>query len=472
MTHMADAGTATFTQGSLMRHVTVMSLTASIGLMAIFIVDLVDIFFISLLGIGALAAAAGYASMVMFFASAINIGLSIAAGALVAQALGAGRRDEAREMASSVAVVSVMAGVAVPVLALPNLGFLLGLLGAEGEVAAQAALYVRIILPTTMISGVGMVAVATLRAHGDARGAMYPALLGGLVNGVADPILIFGLGLGLPGAAMATVVARFVTLAMALWLAQRKYRAFARPCLRCVRRDLSRSAGIGVPAVLATVATPVGAAIVTRQMAQFGTDAVAGLAVINRLIPVAFSVILALSGAIGPIIGQNFGAARLDRVREAFLDGILFVAVYVFAVAGLLYLLRAEIAAVFDLQEAGLTLLLLFCGPLALASFFNGVIFVANASFNNLGHPGYSTWVNWGRHTLGTWPFAIWGAQSWGAPGVLIGQAAGGAVFAAIAAFLAVRVMARPDAPPADPVMFGNGCPNRRMQVLFGRRNR
>ncbi|WP_299847800.1 MATE family efflux transporter [uncultured Roseovarius sp.] len=155
-----------------------MSLTSSIGLMAIFAVDLIDILFISLLGIDELAASAGYASTLMFFASAINIGLSIAAAALVSRAIGAHEEDEARRYATSVAVFTFAVGLAVPVIMLANANYLLGLVGAEGEVAAKAKSYLMIILPTTMFSGMAMVTVAVLRAYGDARPAMYPSLLG------------------------------------------------------------------------------------------------------------------------------------------------------------------------------------------------------------------------------------------------------------------------------------------------------
>ena len=92
----------------------------------------------------------------------------------------------------------------------------------------------------------------------------------------------------------------------------------------------------------------------------------------------------------------------------------------------------------------------MFCGPLALAWFFNGAIFVSNASFNNLGHPYYSTWINWGRHTLGTIPFVILGAAVLGAPGVLIGQAAGGVIFGGLALWLSLRVIDK-DAGSAEP---------------------
>ena len=460
---------SSFTQGNLMRHVSIMSFTASLGLMAVFVVDLVDIIFISMLGQDALAAAAGYASTVMFFASAVNIGLSVAAGALVSRAVGADNEVDAREFATSVALLSVAVGILLPVLALPNIQGILGLLGATGEVADKAAQYLWIILPTTLISGLSMTTVAVLRAYGDGSRAMYPALAGGAANGILDPILIFGLGLGLPGAAIATVVARIVTLGMALYPAIKRYKAFAKPRPQCVRRDAKVAMRIAVPAVLGTVATPVGSAIVTREMAKYGTDAVAGMAVISRIIPVVFSVVLALSGAIGPIIGQNYGAGQMSRVKEAFVDALTFTGIYVLLAAALLFVLREPIAELFDATGMTRTLILLFCGPLALASFFNGAIFVANASFNNLGHPGYSTVINWGRNTLGTWPLVIWAGSIWGAPGVLVGQAAGGAVFAGLAVLLGLRVIADPE---EDLIPLGAKYQEDRIHTLCNRCNR
>ncbi len=119
----------------------------------------------------------------------------------------------------------------------------------------------------------------------------------------------------------------------------------------------------------------------------------------------------------------------------------------------ILFLLRAPIAALFDAQGITRELVFLFCGPLALAFFFNGMIFVSNAAFNNLGHPFQSTWINWGRHTMGTIPLVMIFAAWLGAPGVLIGQAAGGVVFGLTALWLANRVirsgMAKPD--PREP---------------------
>ncbi|SLN22774.1 MATE family efflux transporter [Roseisalinus antarcticus] len=454
-----------FRTGSLWRHVTVMSLTSSIGLMAMFAVDFVDMIFIAMLGNAALAAAVGYAGTLLFFTNSINIGLSIAAGTLVARAIGADRDRDAAEYATSVAMFGLLTGLALPVIVLWWLPELLGLLGAEGEALRLATRYVTIIVPTMSVLSVAMVGMAVLRANGDARRSMMATLVGGAVNAVLDPLFIFGFGLGLDGAAIASVIARCVIAFMALYPAIKVYKGFARPRAEMLVRDARAVSAVAVPAVLTSIATPVGSALVTREMARFGTDAVAGMAIIGRLTPVAFSVVLALSGAIGPIVGQNFGAGQFARVRAAFTVAVQFTAVYVVGVTLILFAVRQPLAGLFEAEGLTLSLLYLFCGPLALASFFNGVIFVANASFNNLGHPIYSTWVNWGRHTLGTWPLAVAGAALAGAPGVLIGQALGGLIFAAIAAGLALRVMNGLET-PKSPDAFTE---HRRFHLLFGR---
>jgi Na+-driven multidrug efflux pump len=92
---MAQAN-AVFLKGNLFRHISVMSLTSSVGLMAVFLVDFVDMIFISMLGKAELAAAVGYAGAILFFTTSVGIGMAIAGGALVARALGADDADLAR----------------------------------------------------------------------------------------------------------------------------------------------------------------------------------------------------------------------------------------------------------------------------------------------------------------------------------------------------------------------------------------
>ncbi|NRA99078.1 MAG: MATE family efflux transporter [Rhodobacteraceae bacterium] len=442
---------AKFLEGNLLRHVTVMSLTASIGLVAIFIVDFVDMIFISMLGKAELAAAVGYAGAILFFTSSFSIGMSIAGGALVAQALGEGDEDKARHRATSSMIWGIIFGTVFVAIVWVYVPELTGLVGASGETQALATGYLRIIIPSLPVLMVGMVGSAILRAHGDASRAMYVTLWGGVVNAVLDPILIFGLDLELTGAALASVAARFAIAIAALIPVIRIYGGFAKPSVQGIVEDARPIVTIAFPAILTQLATPVGQAYVTRSMAEFGEEAVAGMAIVGRLTPVAFGVLFALSGAVGPIIGQNYGAGKNDRVKGAYRDALIFTAVVTVVVAAVLFALRGPIAWLFQI-DGGVAeeLVFLFCGPLALLWFFNGMIFVSNAAFNNLGHPFYSTWINWGRHTLGTIPPVIAGAALFGAPGVLIGQALGGVVFGLLGGWLTNRVIASSSSSEAE----------------------
>ena len=273
---MSAAPAPKFTTGSPMKHVAVMSFTASLGLMAIFAVDLVDMIFIAMLGNAALAAAVGYAGTILFFTSSVSIGLSIAAGALSAKSIGAGKPKDAAEYATSVVLFGLILSFAVAGTALWQMRPILSLLGADAETQELAVAYLSIILPTMPLMMIAMVASAVLRSNGDARRSTMATLIAGIANAVLDPFFIFTLDMGLEGAATASAISRGVMLIAAIWPAIRVYDGFARPSVTLFARDASAVASIAAPAILANVATPVGGAIVTREMARFGTDAVAG----------------------------------------------------------------------------------------------------------------------------------------------------------------------------------------------------
>ncbi len=462
---------AVFLKGNLFRHISVMSLTSSVGLMAVFAVDFVDMIFISMLGKEELAAAVGYAGAILFFTTSFNIGIAIAAGALVAQALGAGNEDLARQRASNALLAGMIVAIAFAALVWVNLEFLVSLLGATGETLELAVHYLQIIVPSLPVLLIGMVGGAILRAHGDARRAMTATVLGGVVNAALGPLLIFGLGLELTGAALGSVAARFAIAGLSLNPIFKHHGGLCWPKLGGFFRDLTPILAIAMPAILTQLATPVGQAWVTRSMAEYGEEAVAGMAIIGRLTPIAFGTIFALSGAVGPIIGQNFGAKQFDRVRRTLVDALLFTGIVVVVATVILYFLREEIAALFNAEGVSLTLIFLFCGPLALAFFFNGMLFVSNACFNNLGHPFYSTWLNWGRHTLGVIPFVWLGSLLFGAPGVLIGQATGGVVFGVLSLIIVRRTIKAVESEGIEdkgPRLFQRQA--RQIALFFGRR--
>jgi Na+-driven multidrug efflux pump len=187
-----------FTTGPIMRHVLVMSTTGSIGLVAIFLVDFANLFYISLLGDPMLTAAIGYAGTVLYFHMSFCVGLMIAAVALTSRALGAGDRQRARRVAASALTIVGFVTGALTLISLPLIDWTLALVGAEGETREIAAWFMLITLPTTPLLGLGMGLIGILRSVGDAKRAMYSTLILGGITALLDPILIYWLGFGSP----------------------------------------------------------------------------------------------------------------------------------------------------------------------------------------------------------------------------------------------------------------------------------
>lgn len=440
-------GDPVFVTGSTMRHVLVMTATGTVGLMAIFFVDLLSLLYIAQLRNPVFTAAVGYGAVVLFIAISLNVGLMIAVTALVARALGSRRHEEARQLAGTSLAWMIVGATFVTAAGLPLIPPLLGLLGATGETLELAHRFLMITLPANVLMALGMGCSGLLRAIGDARRAMWVTLSGAIVTAGLDPLLILGFGWGVEGAAIATVVSRAIFVIVGLNGTVRVHRMIAMPTLASMRAGFLPMFAIAGPAVLTNLAPPAANAVLVAILARFGDLAIAASAIVDRLTPVAFGALFALSGAIGPILAQNWGAGQYDRVRQALRDALLVAALYVLTVWAILALGRYQVAGLFAATGLTADLVIFFCLISGPTWIFLGALFVANAAFNNLGHPIYSTLFNWGRATLGTVPFAWVGAELYGPYGVLAGTGLGAVVFGIVSVLVAFRVVARPPAP-------------------------
>jgi putative MATE family efflux protein len=469
MASPAPAQHAKFVTGSTMRHVIVMTATGSIGLVAIFIVDALNLFYISLLGVQELAAAVGFAATLLFFTISFGIGMTIACSAIVSRALGRGDRAQAARLAGASMVFMALVTGVITAVSWPFLRELTALMGAEGKTLDLATRFLEIVLPSTPIVALGMCTTGILRGVGDARRAMYVTLAGGIAAAIFDPILIFGFDLGLDGAAIATILSRIALLATGIYGAHYVHRLIALPNRAQFVAAWRPFFAIGGPAILTQLATPVGNAFITAQIARFGDGAVAGWAIIGRIIPVAFGVIFALSGAVGPIFGQNFGARRTDRLTSTMRDSLIVTTIYVLAAWVLLALFAGPLASLFGATGLARELVVFFCLFVAGCFLFEGALFVSSAAFNNLGFPIYSTVFNWGRATLGIIPFTWIGATWFGADGVLAGRGLGAVLFGIASTVVCFRALsgiavqptsaddAVPALPPAANSPFSTG---------------
>lgn len=436
----AEGQAGRFTTGSTMKHVAVMTLTGSLGLSFMFLIDFATLFYVSLLGDETLTAGVGFAWAVQFFTISAGIGLSIAALALVSRAIGAREMDKARRMATASILITIIILATVATLVLIFRREILDLIDATGESGEIADRFLLISVPSLPFVGLGMITSTILRATGDAKRSMYVTMIGGLAAMVLDPLLIFAMELGVDGAAYAIVLSRMISSSCGLYFCIKIHNLLAQPSLKDVAAFAKPYAAIAAPGILTQLSTPFGNFLLTRAIADYGDSAVAGWAVTSRLTVLAFGGIFALSGAIGGIIGQNYGAKLGDRVGMAYRDSMIFAVCYVLIMWLLLVIAAPYIVAAFGAEGEGADVMLAFCYIGAGGFMFNGLLFVANAAFNNLNHPLWSTGFNWTRDAIAIPLLLLAIGASFSAPGVIYVQTIAAVLVGSVAVVVGWRL--------------------------------
>lgn len=417
-------------------------LAAWVGMISNMAVAFIDLLFLSYLDNLQILAAMGFAGSILFITGSLGIGFSVATGVLVSQSMAGEGRQAAARWLSAIMMLAFVAGVIICVPLLIALPFLLAKLGASADVSLLAQDYLHIVLITTPVSVVSMTLAASLRATAAAKASMVASLVVAFVNLVLDPILIFGFGMGLEGAAWATAIARVAGLAMALQLVAKQglltnispSEAFAK--LKPVNK-------IAVPAVLTNLFTPIGGLIVVQQLAPFGDAAVAGQALVASISPMLFAVYFALSGAAGPMIGQNVGAGQPERIQLVLTTGVKVILGYTLLMWLLFALLCPLLINLYQVEGLAAEMIRAFCYWQVPMFAGLGLLALANSVFNNLGRPYLSTWFNGSRATIGTLLFCMLGASSNGAVGVVIGSSLAMTVFGAAATVAAAMLFYR-----------------------------
>ncbi|MFY0680612.1 MAG: polysaccharide biosynthesis C-terminal domain-containing protein [Thalassovita sp.] len=430
---------AKFTTGSTMRHVVIMTLTGALGLSFMFLVDFLALFWVSQLEHEILIAAIGFAGTIQFFVISVAIGMMIAGVALVSRALGQGKGERARRIATVAVIYCTLAQVLIALVVFVYRSEILEWSGASGESLEVATSFLAISLPSLPLIGAGMCASTILRAIGDAWRSMMVTVSGGAVAMVLDPLFILGFEWGVDGAAYVIVISRLAMAVFGIYWLARTHNMMARPKRWDMVAFIKPYIIIAIPAVATQCATPFGGWILIRAMAEHGDGAVAGLGVVSRLTILGFGGIYALSGAIGGIIGQNAGAGLQKRVASAYTDALIFCGLYTAVTWALMAACSNMIISGFGLSAEGGEVVRTFCYFAAGSFVFTGALFVSNAAYNNLGRPIWATVANWTRDGLLMAPLAFAFGAWYGAAGVIWAQAAANTIVGIVAAYLAWR---------------------------------
>ncbi|HBO15994.1 MAG TPA: MATE family efflux transporter [Porticoccaceae bacterium] len=348
--------------------------------------------------------------------TSIALGISIGTSSVIARSVGQQSQskssvdDDVQRLGThSLILVSVAMSVLATICWF-SLDHLFLALGANQKMLPLIHSYLDIYLPGSIFFTTSMILGSIMRANGSAMAPGVIMTVGSLVHLLLDPILIFGWfgfpAMELSGAATAMTLTRFGTLIVILVLVFKRRMVLDTDHFRAFFASSKRILHVGIPAIATNLIGPVTAAYITRLMANYGETAVAGFGVAGRIESVAAMLMFALSGSIGPFVGQNLGAKRLDRVRQGVKASYKFSLIWGFAVALPLFVFGEAISGLIDSSPEVIAIAALYLALVPWSYGCWGMLMMATASFNAVGKPLPSTALSFARMVIVYIPLA------------------------------------------------------------------
>ncbi len=407
------------------------------GMVLLMTFNLVDTFFVGLLGTQPLAAIS-FTFPVTFTVLSLTIGLGVGTSAVIAKLLGKKYTKLAKNAATAAMYLA-----AIIVACLSLVGYfitdpLFTLLGAQSSLLPLIHQYLDIWYIGSVFLIGPIIGNAVLRASGDTKTPSMIMGSAGLINAVLDPIFIFGLGpipaMGIQGAAIATLSSWIFGLVFVLYILTKKHDLIYSTLLPLNKllpacRDILK---IGLPAAGANMLVPIAAAIMTAIVATYGESAVAAFGVGSRLESIACLIVLALSMTLPPFISQNFGAGQLHRVEQAYKVAMKFILAWQMIIYIVMALCVHWIASAFTKEGEVAELIKLFIWILPLGYGLQGIVVLTNSSFNALHKPMIALGLSVLRLFVCYLPLAYLGSLLYGLAGFFAGALLGNVLMAMI----------------------------------------
>lgn len=416
--------------GSLFRLTAPMML----GVSSSILVSMLEIGFIGQLGTDQLAAVTFTFPLVMILNS-IALGIGIGTSSVIARSVGSGAQAEVQRLGThSLLMVSAAMSV-LSFIGWATIDPAFASLGAAPRVMPLIHSYLDVYYPSVLLFTTTMVAGNIMRANGSATVPGIVMTLGAALQLLLDPILIFG-WFGLPrlelaGAATAMVISRTVTVVVLLTYVARGHMVLLQNVTEGFAGSCRRILHVGLPAMATQLIGPVSAAVITRMLAGHGQAIVAGFGVAIRVEAVAVMLLFALSGSIGPFVGQNWGARRPERVREGLRVTYLFCLVWGLVAALPLLLFGSTVASWVDDSPEVIRTATFYLSVVPWSYGLWGVLMMSSASFNALGKPLPSTMLSFTRMFILYIPTALLMNHLFGHRGIFVATAISNSVMGA-----------------------------------------
>lgn len=308
-------------------------------------------------------------------------------GNFISRALGSGQTEKAEKMAATGFFMALFSGGALMALGLAFLQPLVRLLGAQGKIEPFARDYIRFILIGCPWMASALVLNNQLRFQGNALFGMIGIGIGGVINMGLDPLFIFAFGMGVKGAALATIVSQFISFCL-LWIGAGKSDS-----LKIHFRNFTPTASYlkeifrgGAPSLFRQGIGSVATACLNNAAVIHGAAAVAAMGVVSRIMMFANSLVIGFGQGFQPVCGFNYGSRRFDRVREGYAFCVKYSSVFLFCAAVLGEIFAPGLIALFrnDPDVIGVGSLVLRLQCVTLPAF--GYIMISNMMMQTTAH--------------------------------------------------------------------------------------
>jgi putative MATE family efflux protein len=332
-----------------------LSLPATVGMFVMSLYNVVDAIFVGR-GVGTLGiAGVSIVFPVQMVITGMGLMVGMGAASLISRSLGASNTERAERTLGNAIFLIVLLGGVFTVVGLSRSTFFLRLFGATDTILPYAKEYMDIILLGAVFHASSMAANAIIRAEGNARVAMISMFIGALLNIVLDPVFIFALGMGIRGAAIATVIAHVATT---LYLAH--YFLFGKSSLRIrvknfiLERTVVREiVAIGFADFVRTAAGSFIAVIINRTLGFYGGDvSIAVFGVVFRVLHFAVMPSRGIAQGLQPILGFSYGARRYDRGIEVIRWSVIIAAAISLSAFLIILLFARPIVGIFSTDAA------------------------------------------------------------------------------------------------------------------------
>ena len=290
-----------------------------VSMMITALYNLADTFFVGRMHSNSATGAIGVAFSLMAIIQAVGFFFGHGSGNFISRELGGHRRDQAEEMAATGFLLSFAGGCLLTLLGLLFLEPLVRALGSTETILPYAKSYVRIILLGAPWMTASLTLNNQLRFQGSAVYGMVGITAGAVLNIGLDPLLIFTCGMGVSGAAVATIVSQFAGFCLLLLGCRRGGNLPIRLSrFRPTRRYLSLIVQGGLPSLGRQTLNSVGAIVLNHAAGAYGDAAIAAMTVVNRAMMMANSAMIGFGQGFQPVCGFNYGAGLWHRVRRGF----------------------------------------------------------------------------------------------------------------------------------------------------------